>query len=98
MDNQPLSSVWQFFTYYKDQLGYGVIAATVNAAMHYKQNDPLRDWFVDMIFCAAIAWGADTLLKMLSMEDGFQVPIAAIIGYCGASFVSDFIKKRFNVQ
>lgn len=97
MNQHQYSAFWEIFSLYKNQLGYGILSATINALSHYKKNDSARDSFVDVVFCGAIGWGVDSLLSNWAMPADAAVIIAAMIGYIGATGLSDMIKKRFGL-
>lgn len=82
---------------YRSQMGYGLVSAAVNALAHYKRNDSARDSFVDVLFCGVLGWGVEHLLTMLNMSPDAAIIAAAMIGYIGATGISDFIKKRLGL-
>lgn len=97
MNQHQYEALWQFFHLYKNQLGYGIVAAAVNALAHYKHNDSARDSFVDVLFCGILGWGVEHMLSTLNMNPDAAIIAAAMIGYIGATGISDFIKKRLGL-
>ncbi|MCS5737311.1 phage holin family protein [Herbiconiux daphne] len=97
MDQNNLSAFWHFFHLYRAQLGYGLLAAAINALAHYKKNDSARDSFVDVLFCGAIGWGVDAFLRTMGMNPEAAVLVAAMIGYIGATGISDMIKSKLGL-
>lgn len=95
--NTELTHLWQLFYLYRNQLGYGLLSATINALAHYKHKDTARDSFVDVLFCGAIGWSVDHLLITTGMPASAGVIVAAMIGYVGADWISDFIKARLGL-
>lgn len=95
--NPQMNHLWEFFLHYRSNLGYGLLASAVNALAHYKRNDSARDSFVDVLFCGAIGWGCEHLLSLLNMNPDAAVIAAAMIGYIGATGISDFIKARLGL-
>ncbi|MCS5737319.1 phage holin family protein [Herbiconiux daphne] len=88
---------WQFFHMYRNQLGYGLVAAVINALVHWKRKDTARDSFVDVIFCGAIGWGVDGFLRSHGMNPEGAVMAAAMIGYIGAQGISEFLKAKLGL-
>ncbi|MCS5736483.1 phage holin family protein [Herbiconiux daphne] len=88
---------WQFFMLYRDKLGYGILAATINALVHWKRHDSARDSVVDVVFCGAIGWGVDGLLRASGMAPEGAVMAACMIGYIGAQGVSDFLRNKLGL-
>ncbi|MCS5737552.1 phage holin family protein [Herbiconiux daphne] len=95
--DRNLTHLWEFFHLYRNQLGYGLLAATVNALAHYKRKDSARDSFVDVLFCGAIGWGVDGFLRAHGMAPEGAVMAAAMIGYIGAQGISDLIRSKLGL-
>lgn len=79
-------------------MGYGVLAAAINALAHYKRHDSARDSFVDVLFCGALGWGAEHLLSALHMDPDAAIIAACMIGYIGAQGISGWIKARLGMS
>lgn len=97
MSGELHTTFWSLFNMYRTQLGYGLLSAAINALAHYKHHDSARDSFVDVLFCGALGFGIDKLMVMLNLDPDAAIIAAAMIGYIGASTISDFIKNRLGL-
>ncbi|MFW3388620.1 UNVERIFIED_CONTAM: phage holin family protein, partial [Kocuria sp. CPCC 205274] len=89
--------LWQFFHTYRNQLGYGLVSAIVNALVHWKKSDTARDSFVDVVFCGIIGWGIDGFLRSYGMSSEGAVMAAAMVGYIGAQGISEFLRTKLGL-
>ena len=92
------NGVLHIFNMYKSQMGYGILAAVINALGHYKCKHTFRSSFVDVLFCGALGWGVDGFLRATGMAPEGAVMVASMIGYIGANGVSEFLKNRIGIQ
>lgn len=92
----------ELYMTYRIELGFSLIACVVAACRHWQQQHPFREICTNALLCAAVAFGANTLLELFGIDGkkwGYLASVA--IGYMGLettlAVISDripFIKRK----
>lgn len=74
----------EFFALYRQELGYGFIAAALAAARHWQQGDDFRTIVTNSFIVAAIAFGMNTILHAFGIDGHTWGYLASVsLGYVG---------------
>lgn len=97
MSDMP-STLYQLFTLYHRQLGYGLIAALLAVLRHWHDDDlPVRKYAFDAAACAFLAGGVEQVLVLIGLSTDWGYLAAVFIGVFGWQVIWEMIKRRVPV-
>lgn len=92
------STLYQLFTLYHRQLGYGLIAATLAVLRHWHDGDlPVRKYAFDAAACAFMAGGVEQVLVAFGLSTDWGYLSAVFIGVFGYKVLWDILRRKVPV-